>query len=234
MPQPVDAAAENLRRVREDLAKHHFAFVTDAELGLPVELRSHIAARFFTDEVLEGDHPAVHQDRDRARDVIRYTWSRDGLTLKEHDEVEIRDRSGFAGTRSVTRVWLLDDPHMRTWIETVLALVPSHLRQEDGTFGVNFFRTRNTVVAGPHQDDEEYVLVYVVDKCGGGAESTLHNVADPEEIIYKVTLEPGDLLIFRDDTFLHSVSPLTATGSAPTRRDAIVCTVNYPDTYALS
>ncbi len=224
-----------LPRVWEDLAKQDFARTTDAELGLSVDLRPHISRRFFNEEVLEGDHPAVHKDRDRARDVIRYRWDSERLTLREHDTIEISNRSGFMGTRSVARVMLLTDPLMTIWIGTALSLVSPHLRQEKGTFGVNFLRTRTTVVSGPHQDDEEFVLVYVVDKHGGGAESTLHRVADPDEIVHRVTLEPGDFLIFRDASFLHSVSPLTTTsGSSLTRRDALVCTVNYRDTYALS
>jgi hypothetical protein len=198
-----------------------------------VELRPHVSRRYFNDLVLDGDHPAVHKDRDRARDVIRYSWSSDRLVLREHDAVEIRNRSGFVGSRNVARVMLLTDPLMATWVSTALAVVPPHLRQEEGTFGVNFLRTRTMVVSGPHQDEEEYVLVYVVDKHGGGAETTLHNVADPERVAYRVTLEPGDFLIFRDSTFLHNVSPLTAVDSSPTRRDAMVCTVNYRDTYEL-
>jgi hypothetical protein len=223
-----------LSRIWEDLAKNDFAFVTDAQLGLPPELRPHLARRFFNHEVLEGDHPAVHKDRDRARDVIQYRWSREHLILQEHDIVEIRNRSGFSGSRSIARVMLLNDPMMTTWISTVLAMVPPYLRQEHGTFGVNFLRTRTTVVSGPHQDDEEYVLVYVVDKHGGGAETTLHNVADPQEVVYRTTLKPGDFLFFRDAALLHNVSPLTAVDTSPTRRDALVCTVNYPDTYDLA
>jgi hypothetical protein len=233
-PQPGQAAAQGLSRLWEDLAKRDFARTTDTELGLPAQLRPHISRHFFNEEVLEGDHPEVHKDRDRARDVIRYRWSGDRLVLREHDTVEIRDRSGFMGSRTVTRVELLTDPLMTTWIRTVLGIVPPHLRQEEGTFGVNFMRTRTTVVSGPHQDEEEYVLVYVVDKHGGGAETTLHRAGDPDDIVHRMTLTPGDLLIFRDAAFLHSVTPLTPVGSSPTRRDALVCTVNYPDTYDLT
>jgi hypothetical protein len=77
------------------------------------------------------------------------------------------------------------------------------------------------------------VVVYIVDKHGGGAETTLHHVEDDTEILYRTTLEPGDFLIFRDAAFLHSVSPLTTVDSKPAYRDALVCTVNYDSTYDL-
>jgi hypothetical protein len=119
---------------------------------------------------------------------------------------------------------------METWVRAMIGLIPPHLRQAEGTFGVNFMRTRTTVVSGPHHDDEEYVIVYVADKHGEGAETTLHDVADPSKIIHRVTLAPGDLIVFRDAAYLHNASPLTG-GHA--QRDALVCTVNYPDTYPL-
>jgi hypothetical protein len=231
---PPRATAPGPAAVWERLAKDDFAVVTDAALGLPAELRPHVARRFFSDDVLEADHPGVHRDRQRARDVVRYDWTGDRLTLREHDEIEIRNRSGFMGTRSVNRVTLLTDPLMDLWIRVVLSAVPPYLRQERGTFGVNFFRTRTTVVSGPHQDDEEFVVIYVVDKVGGGAESTLHRFNDPDDVVLRTTLEPGDLLIFRDQAFLHSASPLETTGTTPARRDAVVCTVDYHTTYPLA
>jgi hypothetical protein len=79
--------------------------------------------------------------------------------------------------------------------------------------------------------DAQFVVIYVVDKVGGGAESTLHRFNDPDDVVLRTTLHPGDLLIFRDQAFLHSASPLIATGTTGARRDAVVCTVDYHDTY---
>jgi hypothetical protein len=226
-----DESRDERARIWEALAKHDFAVTNDAALGLPGGTRAHIGHQYFTAATLETDHPTVHKDRDRVRDVIRYEWSGEKLSLGEHDVVEIRNRSGFDGVRTPKRVEVLDDPVMAEWVGTVLSLVPPHLRHEKGTFGINFFRTRTTVVSGPHQDQEEFVVVYVVDKKGEGAETTLHSVGDPDEIVHRVTLAPGDLLIFRDETLLHSVTPLIGTEA---QRDALVCTVNYRDTYDLT
>jgi 2OG-Fe dioxygenase len=225
--------SDELHRVWEQLTERDFALSNDIGLGLDPETREHIARNFFNEKVLESDHPAVHRDRDRARDVIRYDWSGEYLSLREHDVVEIRNRSGFVGSRTPKRAILLDDVLMTEWIETALRLIPPHLRQVEGTFGVNFLRTRTTVVSGPHQDDEEFVLVYVADKIGDGAETTLRAVDDPEEIVHRVTLAPGDLIVFRDAVFLHNASPLISPPETRAHRDAVVCTVNYKDTYEL-
>jgi 2-oxoglutarate-Fe(II)-dependent dioxygenase family protein len=222
-----------LDRIWEELSKQDHAVAGDAELGLGPEVRPHILRTYFTARILENDHPAVHRDRDRARDVIRYRWSGDRLHLREHDVTEIRDRSGVPGPRAHARVLVLSDPVMTEWVRTVLALIPPHLRQDEGTFGVNFLRTRTTVVSGPHHDQEEYVVVYVADKRGSGAETTLHSVDDPAKIVHRVTLAPGQMIVFRDAAFLHDASPLIGAAGRPAQRDAVVCTVNYRDTYDL-
>jgi hypothetical protein len=225
---------EELHRIWEDLAKREFAITNDRALGLRGNIRQHICRTYFNDAVLQCDHPAVHRDRDRARDVIRYCWRGDRLLIREHDVVAIQNRSGFAGIRTPARAWLLADPPMTEWIEAGLSLVPPHLRQEDGTFGINFLRTRTNVVSGPHQDDEEYVLIYVADKFGTGAETTLHSIDSVEHIVYRHTLIPGEMIIFRDAAFLHNASQLISPPGGMARRDALVCTVNYRDTYDLA
>ncbi|GIE33981.1 hypothetical protein Ait01nite_070260 [Actinoplanes italicus] len=224
---------KSLDHIWEEISKNDFVVVDDEDLRLDPGTRRHITATYFTEQVLEGDHPAVHRDRDRARDVLRYRWNGDRLALREHDEIVITDRSGVAGSRTHARVPLLADPLMEAWVRSAMTLVPPHLRHEDGTFGVNFLRTRTNVVSGPHQDEEEYVMVYVADKHADGAETTLHAVDDPARIVYRVTLEPGQMIVFRDAAFLHNASPLVGRPGTPPWRDAIVCTVNYSDTYDL-
>jgi len=226
----IDQHVTAQERVRRELTTHGYAVVSDTELGLDPDIRRHIVENYFTEKVLESDLPAVHRDRDRARDVIRYAWDGDHLEVREHDRIDIVDRSGYSGSRTPKRVELLREGYMETWIRQMLELIPPHLRQSEGTFGVNFMRTRTTVVSGPHHDDEEYVIVYVAGKSGEGAETTLHDVDDPAEVVHRVTLAPGDLIIFRDAGYLHNASPLTG-GHA--QRDALVCTVNYPGTYPL-
>jgi hypothetical protein len=39
--------------------------------------------------------------------------------------------------------------------------------------------------------------------------------------------------VFRDAAVLHDASPLISAPGTVAHRDAVVCTVNYPDTYEL-
>ncbi len=52
--------------------------------------------------------------------------------------------------------------------------------------------------------------------------------------MHRVTLAPGDLIVFRDAAVLHHASPLMSPPGVVAHRDAVVCTVNYPDTYRLA
>lgn len=210
-----------------------YAVVSFPQLGLPEETVEPLHRRFFDDEVLEPDMAEVHKDRDRARDVVRYSWDDDALTLAEHDTITISDRSGYTGTRTPRRVLTLEHRDAESWIAGVLSLVPPEERQRQGTFGVNMFRTRTHVVSGPHQDDEEWVIIAVLANNADGARTSLLPVDDPGTPALETTLRPGRLLIFRDASFLHCTTPLEPRGDTAPCRDALVCTVNYPSTYEL-
>jgi len=225
--------ADGMREAWSGVAEKGYAVVRDTDLGLSPTLRTHFSERYFNDEVLEVDVAGVHKDRDRARDVVRYEWNGRSLSLAEYHTVTIQDRSGYVAARDHKRVELLSDPRAAEWITAALTLVPPRFRQPIGTFGINFFRTRTTVVSGPHHDDEEFCLVYVVDKIGDGAQTRLHDTDEAQTVKLRHTLEPGEMLIFRDAQYLHDVTPLEADGSTHCHRDAIVCTVNYRDTYPL-
>jgi hypothetical protein len=234
MTVPGFAAAtphEDRRAQWKALETTGYLLLSDSELGVAPESRSHISATFFQDATLEADLPSVHADRERSRDVVRYEWNDRGPVLTEHGSVALQNRSGYAGERSPKRVHALDDPHLAGWISAVLALIPPPLRYDRGTFGVNFFRTRTSVVSKPHRDDENMCVVYVLDKVGTGARTQLFDADKREPPVLEVELRPGDILIFDDERFLHYVSPLVADGSGDSRRDALVCTIDYPDTY---
>jgi 2OG-Fe dioxygenase len=227
----VHGGTEGARKAWDGIEKRDYAIVRDTDLGLSPALRAHFSMHYFNAKVLETDHEAIHKDRDRARDVVRYEWNGDKPLLTEYPTVTIENRSGYAGTREHRRVKLLADPKAAEWVAAALSLVPPRRRQHVGTFGINFLRTRTTVVSGPHHDGEEFCLVYVVDKVGEGAETRLHHTDEQQTVELRHTLTPGDMLIFRDATYLHDVTPLVSSGAVPCQRDAIVCTVNYHETY---
>lgn len=72
-----------------------------------------------------------------------------------------------------------------------------------------------------------------MNKLGDGAETRLHAFDNVEDIVYQSTLAPGEFIIFDDARFYHSATSLSDTGSGNAQRDVIVCTIDYPTTYAL-
>jgi len=214
---------------REQLDRLGYLIVTDEELGVP--FREHIATNFFTSEHLrryEGDMPI---DRLRARDVVRYNRFGEDLDLAEHDTVELPDRDNPMRIRLFDQTEVLKDEKFAALVKTLLNLVPENRRKPAGTFGINMFRTFTDVVTKPHHDEEEYVVVYVLTKTAkGGRTQLLHN--DRDEVILEHELQPGELIIFRDEMFRHSATTLEAH-EAGAHRDALICTVDLPTTYGI-
>jgi hypothetical protein len=197
-------------------------------LGVPADFRQRFHRQYFTTGILRRYPDDIPADRERARDVIRYDWAgEDKVSLVSHDSVAIA-REGRLGPREFSRVELVEDEDFAIWTAGILSLVPPESRLERGTFGVNLFRTRTQVVTGQHRDHERFIIVYVLAKSGDGAETTLHD--DLGEVVQRTTLRPGEFVIFDDERFKHSASPLTGAGA---RRDVLVCTVNYAGTYPL-
>lgn len=220
------------------LASQGYALTSDQEIGLPEKFRKNFGQTYFNDSTLRHDPGDMPVDRQRARDVIRYQWRDDGLQLQEHDKITLTDRAGIPGKRDHARVRLLDDPQAEELVRTILRLVPPSRRQADGTFGVNLFRTFTSVVTTPHHDNEEFVILYVLNRIGGGAESYLYHTDDTldggpavGDLALWTQLDPGQILIFDDKRFKHGATPLEAPPSATAMRDALVLTVNNHGSY---
>jgi 2OG-Fe dioxygenase len=220
------------------LAGQRHTVIYDKMIGLPNNFRRSFLEKYFNDQTLrhdEGDWPV---DRKRARDVVEYEWRDSGLYLREHDTITLIDRAGISGKREHARVWLLDDPEVERFVRTCLSLVPPDRRQRKGTFGINLFRTFTNVVTKPHHDDEQFIVLYVLDRIGDGAVSYLYDAADVTEAgqptadpVRKHQLNPGQILIFEDKFFKHGATPLLPLPDGEARRDVLVCTVDYPGSY---
>jgi hypothetical protein len=220
------------------LTKDHYVLLDDKMIGLPNNFRESFRTRYFNDQTLrhdEGDWPV---DRKRARDVVGYEWRDGRLHLREHDAITLTNRAGILGKREHARVWLLDDPEAEKFVRTFLGLVPPGRRQREGTFGVNLFRTFTNVVTKPHHDDEEFVMLYVLDRTGGGGESYLYRPQDvtdagetTAEPVRRHQLNPGEILIFEDKHFKHGATPLEPLPDGTARRDVLVCTIDHRGTY---
>lgn len=237
-----DAAPQHVSYSHYDVwsaLKHQgYAVTNDQSIGLPEKFRPNFRGTYFNDWTLrhdEGDWPA---DRKRARDVIRYQWHDGRLSLRRHDTITITDRADIPGKREHARVELLNDPQARDLIRALLQLVAPERRQANGTFGVNLFRTFTNVVTKPHHDDEEFLVIYVLDRIGEGAETYFYapvDVTNGGEIkadpVLRQQLNPGDILIFEDKLFKHGATPLINPPCGTARRDVLVCTVDYRTTY---
>ena len=230
--------ASELRRVHKKVATDGYALTTEWDIGLPLKCGKNLQRTYFDGGQLrhdEGDRP---HDRERARDVILYEWNDGKLTLEEYETIAIWDRSEIKGERIHKRIELLDDPQAKELIETFLSLIPEDRRQPRGTFGVNLFRTHTDVVSKPHQDVEEFIILYVLDREGDGAESYLYEYDEQEmgaeevgKQVLRKQLNPGDLMIFEDSRFKHGATQLVPPPGGRATRDVLVCTVDLPTTY---
>lgn len=224
------------------LNRQGYALTDDRAIGLPDNFRKDFRETYFNDSVLRHDPGDLPVDRKRARDVIRYKWCGDDLDLTEHGTITITDRADIPGKRDHSRVMLLEDPRGEKLVRTLLSLMPANERerQPDSTFGVNLFRTFTNVVSKLHRDNEQYVITYMLGREGGGAETRLYERADVTDDgqsaadakpVFRRQLNPGDIIIFDDERFRHGATPLKAAPGETTRRDALVCTIDYRETY---
>jgi hypothetical protein len=228
----------DLDLARGRLVHDGFLLTNERELGLPANFRATFICDYFKKGVIRHDLGDFPVDRERARDVIHYEWHEDGLELREYKKITLKNRAGIRGKREHSRVMLLGDAKADKLVRTVLNLVPLAVRQPYGTFGVNLFRTFTDVVTKPHHDDEQFVMLYVLDREGGGAESYLYRPEDVGEDgvptagpFFKHQLEPGEILIFDDKRFKHGATPLVALLGDAAKRDVLICTVDKRETY---
>jgi hypothetical protein len=236
--EPDPTPASELSRVHQQIAEEGYALTTEWDIGLPPKFGKDFQETFFNTGQLRHDDGDKPDDRERARDVILYEWNDGKLTLQEYKTIAIWDRSEIKGERIHKRIELLDDPQAKNLIETFLSLVPEDRRQQRGTFGVNLFRTYTDVVSKPHQDEEEFIILYILHREGDGAESYLYKYdkqeMGPTEVGEQVLLKqlnPGDLMIFEDTRFKHGATQLIRPPGGRAKRDVLVCTVDRPTTY---
>jgi 2OG-Fe dioxygenase len=223
---------------RAALTRDGYALTDEYSIGLPVKFRENFIQTYFNDTILRHDKGDQPPDRKRARDVIRYEWRDGDLHLEEFDKITITDRANIPGKREHSRVMLLEDRQAKELIKAFLHLVPLDRRQSEGTFGVNLFRTFSKVVTKPHHDNEKFVILYVLDRVGDGAETYLYypdDVNDEGEPTGKPVLwrqlNPGEIIIFDDERFMHGATDLESPSGEATMRDVLVCTVDRDETY---
>ena len=104
------------------LAGQGYALTDEREVGLTEKFRATFRSERRNDRVLRHDDGDWPVDRKRARDVVRYQWSDNGLRLWEHETITITDRGGIPGKRDHSRLRLLRDPSAEKLVCTFLSL----------------------------------------------------------------------------------------------------------------
>jgi hypothetical protein len=195
--------ADALAAVHEDILGHGYALTDGDRLGLPDPA-----------DVAGALSPALVPDprgpgKRHARDVI--AWGGDALSecaSIAHGEID-----------DFSRFWLLHDlPGAELVAQAVLGLVPRRLRRPAGRMSADYFRYSPGTESTAHQDGfGDFVVIWVLDRTGDGGESFLHSLHG-YPVLHRA-LAPGEILAFRDEMFLHGVSPLTGGGAS---RDALI------------
>ena len=224
-----------LNRARMELARQDYS-ILPPDTVLTRNERAAIEALVFGGE-MEHDLPNVHSNRDRLDDVVHFEWSGGQLCLSEapanHPDasrINIDLTKNFPAPRNYKRIWALQLDPLRKLIEQILRLVPNESRRSLGQVGVHAVQTYDKVVANWHRDGSpaspvDWVIAYVVSRIGGGARSCLA-VERGGDIVAGVELAPGQLLMHRDDSYYHYVTPLTSSAEVPyPRRSTVVMMV---------
>jgi hypothetical protein len=143
-----------------------------------------------------------------ARDVVAHDLT--GVT--ECGSIAFRNADGTV-TDDYSRMPLL------TWaddmVRGLLELIPPEMRPTRGRVSADYFRYSSGPGAGAHQDRfGDMVIIYVLARTGTGAESFLTGLGGAD--VFRRVLEPGEVLVFRDELFLHGVTALDG------RRDVLI------------
>lgn len=178
-------------QVHADLLRVGWSVSSARMLGLPDER-----------DVTEALSPALTPDprgpgKLHARDVIAY--DRTSGVVSECGSAAHGDTDDFS------RFWL--ELHNPGIAGKILALVPPHLRRPSGRMSADYFRYSPGTGSDAHQDGfGDLVVIWVLARSGDGAESFLTTL-DGRDVM-RTPVAAGSVLIFRDEMFLHGVTPL--------------------------
>lgn len=83
----------------------------------------------------------------------------------------------------------------------------------------------NPAPEGIHRDGVDVVGIFSVDRSGiGGGETHLYKQTDAQQPVFSKVLNPGELLVFKDDQYFHYTTPVNAIATEPGTRDVFVLT----------
>lgn len=221
---------ESITRAQSHFIQNGYALLSENDFHGLAQMHQQMAT-YFSENRLKRPGNEFPADRERARDVILYEW-RDSLAcvqLTENDNVTIKRPNG--NRDEYNRVWLLENSIGYHFAATVLSLIPACWRQRSGTLGINLLRTFTDIVTEPHQERfGQFVGIWVINKTGEGAETYLYDYFTPGRLVFKHVLQPGELIIFNDEIFLHGATPLSPI-NGHAQRDVVIFNIHFPGFY---
>jgi hypothetical protein len=165
---------------------------------------------------LRDDHRG--EGKQHARDVITYS-RRQLMSLPSVVRFEEADNvAHIDGTDDYSRFLFLDLYRGNRMVAAILGLIPDEARRDSGMVSVDLFRYGNGTWSAPHHDSfGEFIAIWVLRKTGTGGENSL--IRPDLAIACQCELNEDDILIFREASFLHGLSPVNG------QRDALIFVV---------
>lgn len=191
------------------LHEHGWCLTTGAQLGWPAP--GDVQAAFA---------PALEDDprgpgKQHARDVLCY----EDLSLASAPSIAFTTAAGKV-VDDFSRIDLLGPGFGLKAARSVLKLVPPPDRPRSGSLSADYFRYSTGAGSIAHQDGHgSYVVIWVLEQPGAGGESFLITEGG---FAFKRPLARDEVLVFRDDMFLHGAEP------AYGRRDALIFIILKP------
>ncbi len=189
-----------LGRVHEALLGCGWIVVSASARGLPDER-----------DVVAALEPALVPDprgpgKLHARDVVRYDR---GPGKPVSDVYECESVAHVDGTDDYSRFELAEDGRTLGIGGRILELAPPPMRRVHGRMSADYFRYSPGTRSDAHQDKfGDLVVIWVLARNGGGAESFLTTLEGKD--VLRGPIAAGQVLVFRDDMFLHGLTPLTS------------------------
>lgn len=204
-----------------ELLMNQYISLGELELDISLHNKKDFVKSYYSD--LERDMKDVHANRDRARDVLRYSRMNDELVFSSEEKISLVNKN-YAGTREYKRIVLIDHPLCRLLAKIFLTIIPKNEQKPQGLLGINLFRTYGVITETRHKDEVDYVLIYCLNVNGKGAMTQLTKDKEGKMLLKETFLHAGDIFIFKDEPFYHFTTPLIKTDANPVR-DVIIMTI---------
>ncbi|HET8669557.1 MAG TPA: 2OG-Fe dioxygenase family protein [Candidatus Saccharimonadales bacterium] len=224
------------QQCRERFLETGYVCLDETQVGVDPFFRQSVTHDYFSQ--LGPEWPGVlPADRRRAYDILDFSKDAGGVLLSSAysefyptSPAAIGHHPPVGTHRQYPRLSILEDARFVDWTKAMFSLIPPKFEpiRASGQIKVDFFRTSTTIVTSPHRDGWPVVIIYVINRHGGGAETRLYSADNPEQEVFRTTLDPGRIIMLDDTRVLHSATPLIPAAEGRAQRDAIICVIGSP------